>query len=329
MTAGTSGYAAFNPNLQAKIAKRIVYENDSKLLHEAYIDTRDSIESMSGNNKEYWNSYDDLPAASTLIEGITPDPSLISGSYKSATPVHKGLVVQATDLAKNLAASDILTIIRNLLMKSYKETMDADKRDSMNGGTTNIVYSGSAVQRDQVTSGVTDAMITAMLEKLELGDAQYRTNFINPTTDVGTVPVTPAFVAIVHTKLKPAIRALTGFQGVEVYQKSTNLLPGEFGAITNKNIRFIDSTKAKVFTAGGLSAADVYTILLMGEDAFAQTKIDMSPGGSFLFNMIGFGQGEDVLMQRMRAGYKYNQATIVLKEANVCRGECTSTVSQS
>jgi N4-gp56 family major capsid protein len=329
MAVGQSGYADFNPNVQAKIGARIVYENDSKLLHEAYIDTRDSIASMSGNNKEYWNSYDDLPVASTLVEGVTPDPTLISGSYKSATPVHKGLVVEATDLAKNLAASDILTIIRNLLMKSYKESMDADKRDSMNGGTTNVVYSGSAVSRGQVTSGVTDAMITSMLEDLELGDAQYRTNFVNPVVETGTVPVTPAYVAIVHTKLKPAIRALTGYSGVEVYQKSTNLLPGEFGAITDKNIRFVDSTKAKVFTGEGLASADVYTILLMAEDAFAQTKIDMNPGGSFLFNMIGFGQGEDVLMQRMRAGYKYNQATVVLKEANVCRGECTSTVSQS
>ena len=325
MTAGTSGVSAFTALQQYKISRTIIYENESKLLHGAYIDERDSIESLTGNNKEYWHTYTDLPLASTLVEGITPEPTLISGSYKSATPTDKGMIVEATHKAKNLTAHDIMGIIKKLLMKSFRESIDADYRDAMNGATS-IVYSGTATEIAQVTSGVTDAMITSMVGTLDEADARYRENFIDPTTAIGTVPVDKAYVAIVHTKLKPAIRALTGYQGREVYQRRGNLLPGEFGAITDKNIRFVDSTKAKVYATSGLSSADVYSILLIGMDAFGTTAISAD---RFYYGQTGFGEGEDTLAQRMRAGYRYNQATTVLNESNVVKGLCTTTVSQS
>lgn len=105
------------------------------------------------------------------------------------------------------------------------------------------------------------------------------------STNIGTVPILPAFWGLCHPDVAVDIAGLTGFTSVEKYAGQVATVMGEFGTygIAGKAVRFVSSEDAGVDAgSGGTSGtsvnetgsdADLYTTLIFGEDAIASVGL--------------------------------------------------------
>ena len=106
------------------------------------------------------------------------------------------------------------------------------------------------------------------------------------STNIGTVPILPAFWGLCHPDVAVDIAAITGFTSVEKYAGQVATVMGEFGTlgVAGKAVRFVSSEDAGVdASAGGGSGssvnettgsiADLYTTLIFGQDAIASVGL--------------------------------------------------------
>jgi len=144
------------------------------------------------------------------------------------------------------------------------------------------------------------------------------TAMINPTTGIATEPVDAAFVGIVHPDTTFDLQDLTGFTPVEKYASNSTVMEGEVGKI--KEVRFVESTNAKVFAGAGAAGIDVYATLIMGMNAYATTAIN----GESLRNIVkplGSAGSADPLDQRATSGWKATHVAKILNDDFIVRIE--------
>jgi N4-gp56 family major capsid protein len=156
--------------------------------------------------------------------------------------------------------------------KQAAETFDSLTRDELVTGS-NIYYGGDATSRVTLAAG--DIITTTLLDKailgLKLNDAPKITKMVNPSTFIGTQSVREAYVCIVHPTIGQTIQGLTGFIDVKDYGSTMTAMSEEIGAY--KDIRFIESTNAKIFEDAGVSNEDVYPLLVLGQEAYGRTQV--------------------------------------------------------
>ena len=125
------------------------------------------------------------------------------------------------------------------------------------------------------------------------------------------------------------IEQLTGFVSVASYSNPGSAHEMEIGAY--KNLRFIETTEAKVFAdlggsavAAGLkyttasSACDVYSMLIFGMDAYG--VVDLK-GYAMKSIIKAFGAGDDALNRVATAGWKEKTTCVILNDLFMCRYE--------
>ena len=113
------------------------------------------------------------------------------------------------------------------------------------------------------------------------------------------------------------------------YPNPSAALPNEVGAY--RNIRFIESTNAKIFADSGgdataatlkyttaSSACDVYATIIFGRGAFGITPLS---GHSSEIIVKALGAGDDPLNQRSTIGGKFITDTVILNENMMYRYE--------
>ena len=79
-------------------------------------------------------------------------------------------------------------------------------------------------------------------------------------------------------------------------------------------VRFIESTNAKVRSGEGSGSIDVYSTLIIGQNAYAQTRIS----GKALMNIVkplGSAGSADPLNQRTTSGWKLSYVAKILNDA--------------
>ena len=281
------------------------------LVHTKWAQVRD-IPKNSGSNVIKFRRYSNLSAATTaLTEGVTPVGSDLSVTDVTATALQYGDYITITDKVQMESQDPVLTETAEILGDQSGDTLDQLCRNVMAAGT-NVYYGGSATLRTQLTAS--DVISTTLLDKvirlLKNNKARRLTKMINPTSGYATDPVAPAFIAIVHPNVSFTLCGLTGFTPVEKYPSQNGVMEGEIGKY--KDIRFVESTNAKVFTAGGSGGADVYATLVFGAEAYGISRIS----GEALKNIVkplGSAGTADPLDQRATSGWK---ATFVASIVN-------------
>ena len=86
----------------------------------------------------------------------------------------------------------------------------------------------------------------------------------------------------------------------------------------------METSEAKVFTGAGSGGRDVYSTLILGDDAYGVTEI--SGGGlQHIVKQLGSAGTADPLNQRATAGWKATKVAERLVEAYMVRIETAST----
>jgi N4-gp56 family major capsid protein len=141
---------------------------------------------------------------------------------------------------------------------------------------------------------------------------------VDPSTGYNTTPVNSCYVGIVHPSISYTLKTLTGWVDVEKYASNAKLMPGEIGKLDE--VRFIETTNAKVFTGGGTAGIDVYATLILGQNAYGMSRIS----GEAMKNIVkplGSAGSADPLDQRATSGWKATFVAKILNDAFMTRIE--------
>jgi len=258
------------------------------------------------------------PATTALTEGVTPSGSSLAITDVPATVAQYGDYVTLTDKLVLTTLDPVLTETAELLGIQYQQTIEEVCRDIMVAGTT-IQYASTAAARDEITAAmkITKAEIQEAVKTLKTNIARKITSMVDFSTGFNTSPIATCYVGICAPGTTYDLKNIPGFIRVEEYGQK-KAMEGEVGALDE--VRFVETTEAKVFTGLGAGGIDVYGTLILGADAYGISRIS----GEAVKNIIhplGSAGSADPLNQRQTSGWKATFVAIILNQAWMLRLE--------
>lgn len=284
-------------------------------VHNRWAQVRD-IPKNSGTNTVKFRKYGSLTAQTVaLSEGVTPSGKQLSITDITAVVQYYGDYVTLTDVVLTETYDPILTETAEVLGEQVGDSLDQLARDVM-AATTNKQYASSATSTVTVAAGmlINRAEVKQAVRTLKRSNAKPITSMIDPSTGYNTTPIGRSFVGIVHPDTTYDLDDATGWIPVEKYPNKQNVMQDEVGALAN--VRFVESTNAKVRTGEGAGSIDVYSTLIFGQNAYAQTRIS----GATLTNIVkplGSAGTADPLNQRSTSGWKLSYVAKILDVNNI------------
>lgn len=264
--------------------------------------------------------YGNLAVATTpLSEGVTPAGKQLSVTDVTAVALQYGDYITVTDVVDFSSTDRVLTETAEILGDQSGDTLDQLCRDILAAGTT-VQYEASRTSRVTVAAGDTITLVGVKkaVRTLKNNLAKRIMRMVNPSTGYNTTPLNQCYIGIVHPNTTYDLKALTGFVPVEKYPNQKDVMENEVGKLDE--VRFVESTNAKVFSGAGASAIDVYATLIFGSDAYGITRIS----GEAMKNIIkplGSAGTSDPLDQRQTSGWKATFITKILNNDFILRLE--------
>lgn len=284
-------------------------------LYGKFAQVKAQVPSAGGTNRVRFRRYTNLSAATTpLTEGTTPAGSQLAITTVEADCAQYGDFVTLTDVISYETKDPILTETAMMQGDQAADTFDQLTREIL-AASTAVIYSGTSnTQNSHVAAGdvITDANIKTAVLALKNNNAKKVTQMVNPTDGFNTTPIPAAYVAIIHPNIAATVKGFTGFVPVEKYPSQKGVMEGEIG--TFWEVRFLETTNAKVHTGAGTSNIDVYSTMIFGMHAYGTAEVS---GQALRFIVKGFNSGgsEDPLEQRQTAGWKGNFVAKILNNA--------------
>lgn len=304
--------------VRAYYDRRMLYKAKPHLVHMSFAQTSDIP--MNSSSQIKFRRYSLLAAATTgLTEGLTPAGSNLSVTTITADLVQYGDFVTLTDLVEYTTEDPILQETYDILAQQAANTLDYITRDVLSAGS-GVQYASTAVSRPTVSSAMklSAAEVREAVKTLKNNNALRITSMVDPTTGIDSTPVADAYVAIISPNTTYDLKSDPLFVPVENYASQKNVMPGEVGKIDE--VRFIETTNAKVFAGAGLAGADVYSTVILGQHAYGVSRLS---GKSLetISHTPGSAGTADPLNQRSTHGWKSLFAAMRLNENFLLRIE--------
>lgn len=284
-----------------------------KLVHDQFGQKR-PIPAGRGKTIEF-RKVSPLPVSTTpLTEGVTPESQQLTISTVEAPVQQYGGYVELSDMVVLTAIDNNLVIAAKQLGAQAGKTLDAITREVLAGGT-NVQYAeGQVTQRSQLVGGkaegnhyLTVDAVRRAVRTLKKQDAE---------------PIGDSFIGIIHPDVAYDLMSDSKWVNVKSYSDPEGIYEGEIGKI--ENVRFVETSEAKVFEGAGSEGRDVYATLILGDNAYGTTEIE-GGGLTLIVKQLGSGGASDPLDQRASVAWKATKAAVRLQEAYMVRIETTST----
>ena len=222
---------------------------------------------------------------------------------------------------------------RKILGEQMAETREVLNIGYLKSGT-NVFYA-NGVGRAYVNTVFTKGLLRKVVRALKRQNAKYFTEIIGGSPKYSTFPIEKSFLAYGHVDLEADIRALPGFIPVAQYPDPGVALPYEIGNC--ESVRFILTTLFEPWAATGTAAkgamlstdasyADVYPLIIVGQDAWATCPLRGADSGSPTV-LNPKPSASDPLGQRGYVGWKYWHTAVILNEYFMARIETSATDS--
>ena len=284
-----------------------------KLVHDQFGQKR-PIPAGRGKTIEF-RKVSPLPVSTTpLTEGVTPESQKLTISTVEAPVQQYGGYVELSDMVVLTAIDNNLVIAAKQLGAQAGKTLDAITREVLAGGT-NVQYAeGQVTERSQLVGGkaegnhyLTVDAVRRAVRTLKKQDAE---------------PIGDSFIGIIHPDVAYDLMSDPKWVNVKSYSDPEVIYEGEIGKI--ENVRFVETSEAKVFEGAGSEGRDVYATLILGDNAYGTTEIE-GGGLTLIVKQLGSGGASDPLDQRASVAWKATKAAVRLQEAYMVRIETTST----
>lgn len=267
---------------------------------------------MNSGSRQVFRRYGTLSAATTpLIEAETKAPNTLSVTDMYADIKQYGDYIVLSDFIQMVEQDKIINETVKIQAEQMALTIDTVVRDMM-------VSTLSAVKCSHGSNGsspteITDADIVDMVMGLRQGEAKMITSMIKASTGFNTGGVLPSYIGLMSVDLQDDLEDLDSFKSLEKYASTSGMYNGEWGA--TGNVRWIQSTN-------GYSTGGVYSNFILGQEAYATTKLGGS-SAKVIIKQLGSSGVSDALDQRSSVGWKTNFATRVLNDNWIGQLTCT------
>lgn len=254
--------------------------------------------------------YNNLNTATVPLgpSGINPPPQTLSALDIDARVEWYGTYVLITDQVTLINEDPVLNETASLLAQSLRETEDELTRNML-AATAGFINCTGGIDGDNPTE-LTRSDINSVVRALVSANAKRVTETIEGQDKFGTGPVRQAFFAMMSTDIIPDLENVAGFIPVAQYPSQMNILQAEWGSVSN--MRFlVSSLGSKAPTASALGNT-VYNVFVAGQESYACIDLD-GASAQFIYRPLGYG--DDPLLQRQSAGFKFAEAQRILNDA--------------
>lgn len=282
---------------------------EPKLVHDQF-GQKQPIPKNNGKTIEF-RKYDPLPKALTpLTEGVTPDGQSLNVKTVTAEVKQYGGYIELSDVLLLAAIDNNLVQATKLLGGQAGRTLDTIVREVLNGGT-NVQYAeGQVESRSALVGGQADGNHYLTVDAVRKA--------VRTLKRQNAETINGSFVGIIHPDAAYDLMSDPKWVNVKTYSDPEGIYQGEIGKI--ENVRFVESSEAKIFEGEGANEVDVYSTLILGDNAYGTT--DLAGGGlTHIVKQLGSAGTADPLNQRATAGWKATKAAVRLVEPYMVRIE--------
>lgn len=285
-------------------------------VYNRFADVRDIPE--GNTNVIKFRRYTNLTAATTaLVEGVTPVGSQLAVTDLTATVLQYGDYVTLTDFLQMTTLDPVLNETAELQGDQVGDTLDQLTRDVIVAGTQ-VGYASTATARNQITNAMKFTITEAKnaVRVLKGQNAKRITAMVDPYTGIASQPIMPAYIGFVHPDTTRDLKDDSKFVPISQYARPEQIMPDEVGAMDE--IRLIESTNCKIFTAAGASNGaggnyNVYATVIVAQHSYAITRIS-GEALHMIVKPLGSAGTADPLDQRSTAGWKLTHVPVRLNE---------------
>lgn len=315
------------PGVQAFYDRNLLSRAQPNDVHGRFGQKR-PIASRSGNQIKF-RRYSQLAAATTaLTEGVTPSGSQLSVTDLTATLAQYGDFVTLSDMVSLTNQDAVVTEATDVLGDQAGTTIDQVRRDVLVAGS-NVAYAAGVANRLALVNKLAGSDLDKAIRFLKNQNAKFMKEGIPPSDGVGTGAIRKAFIGIIHPDVEYDLESITGFKPVSDYPSQMGVMEDEIGAY--KNIRFVTSTNAKIWTnattantagfkASGGTSNDVYATLIIAAEAYGICPLSGQAMNTYV-KALGSAGSADPLEQRSTVGWKATTTTKILNDSWMIRLE--------
>lgn len=308
LNASTSSTSENNlaPEIKTYYSDYLIQLAEAQLVHDQFGQKR-NIPSGNGKSIEFRQFTPLAKITEALVEGVTPDGQALDTSTITATVKQYGGYVVITDILDLTAIDNIKTEAVQLIGSQAGRSLDTVVREVLNGGTNVQYHEGERASRSAIiaTDTLTVKAVRAAVRTLKRQNAE---------------TIDGSFVGIIHPDV--AFDLMSDPTWVEWHKYTDNdaMFTNEIGKIAN--VRFVETTEAKIFEDAGGSTAkfDIYSTLIIAKNAYGTTNIE-GGGLELITKQKGSAGTADPLDQRSTVGWKATKTAERLVEDYMVRIE--------
>lgn len=254
--------------------------------------------------------YNNLLTATVPLgpSGINPPPQTLSALDIDAKIEWYGSYVLITDQVSLINEDPVLNETASLLSQSLRETEDQLTRDML-AATASFVNCTGGGNGDNPTE-ITRSDINGIIRTLVNNNARRLTAPIEGDLKFGTSPIRDAFWGMANAQIIPRLEAVTGFIPTAQYPNNMSTATAEWGSVSN--VRYLVSSVGSISPNASAKGASVLNVFHTGAESYCCIDLDGS-SAQFIYRPLGYG--DDPLMLRQSAGFKFAEAQRILNDA--------------
>ncbi len=273
-----------SPAIQTIWSKEILFQSMPILRFEQFAVKKTELGVQPGLTINFMR-YNNLGAASQLVEGIRMETHPLTASQFSITVAEQGYAVAVTELLLNASFDDVMASASRLLGRNMALYLDVSARDTL------LTASSVLYGYNKLSSPVSPATGISPYDKGTVaanragltggfGMTAAVTKDVTETLATKNVPrLGETYVGFVHPHQSRSLRDDPEWIEVTKYAAPGNFMLGEIGRIND--VVFIQTTQVKTIL-GGTGDDNVYQSVFMGDNAFGHAislPVELRDGG--------------------------------------------------
>ena len=253
--------------------------------------------------------YNNLATATVPLgpSGINPPPQTLSALDIDAKVEWYGTYVLVTDQVSLINEDPVLNETASLLAQSLRETEDELTRNML-AATAAAINCVGGVDGDNPTE-LTRSDIDGVIRTLVNSNARKISEEIEGDLKFATSPIREAYWAMMNSQIIPDLEAVAGFVPRAQYSANYSTQSAEWGAVSN--VRFLVSSVGSQSPQASALGQTVFNVFITGRESYACIDLD-GASAQFIYRPLGYG--DDPLMLRQSAGYKFAEAQRILND---------------
>lgn len=314
-TYGSTNINTLPPAIQQNFSRKLLSIKVPKLIHQLAA-TKRNFPARSGNTIVL-RRPNPLPPSTVPLDhkGNVPPPLAMTATDISAKIYHYGQYTPITAEAVLTNESSVLNQAVIDLSMAMRKSEDLLARQALEATSSQLDCVHGDNGDSPTNLNLTD--IKDAIRSLVNSDARVIEDIINPTDKISTAGVAAAFLAFGSTNLISDLESVSGVLTVDKYSRSQEALDSEWCSISR--CRFLVSSQGLVEKNASAKGENVYSIFIVGMDAYAVIRQD-EVSSSLIYRPPIFS---NELARKASLGYVFAQTTALTADEWAIRLRCT------